>query len=170
MFAYRFAVVGLLLTALTGCSKPQTPARPPQDEEAAVRQAFAESQETVKAGDADKLWTLLSSKRQADAERAAQAVREAYAKASPEKRAREEKELELSGAELASLTGKGFLRTERFRRKIKDLPGSEIGRVVVEGDNATVRYTEPDGDKEKAIFFREYGQWNVWLTMPRGGR
>ena len=73
MFAYRFAVVGLLLAALTGCSNPQPSARLPQDEEAAVRQAFAESQETVKAGDADKLWTLLSGKSQADAERAAQA-------------------------------------------------------------------------------------------------
>jgi hypothetical protein len=170
MFLYRFAVVALLLTAWTGCSNPQPPAYPHQDEETAVCQAFAESQETVKAGDADKLWTLLSGKSQADVERAAQAVREAYAKASPEEKAREEKELELSGPELAGLTGKGFLKTERFRRKIKDLPGSKIDRVVVEGDNATVHYTEPDGDKEKAIFLRENGHWKAWLTMPRGGR
>jgi hypothetical protein len=42
--------------------------------------------------------------------------------------------------------------------------------VDVQGDNATLHYLEPDGDKEKLIFLREAGQWKVWLTMPRAGQ
>jgi hypothetical protein len=37
--------------------------------------------------------------------------------------------------------------------------------VDIQGDNATVYYLEWDGDKEKAIFVRQQGEWKAWLTM-----
>jgi hypothetical protein len=170
MLAYRFVWVALLITAMSGCSKPLPPVRVHRDQEPLVRQVFAGLQAAVKGGDAEKLWTLLTSESQADADHAAQAIRDDYAHAGSEQKARDEKELGLAGAELAGLTGKGFLKTMRFRRKLQDLPGSVIDQVVIEGDNATVHYTEPDGDKEKAIFIRQDRHWKAWVVMPKTSR
>src|SRR5262249_45283292 len=112
-------------------------------------------------------WMLLDSKSRADAERVANAVRAAYAKARPAEKAEQEKSLGLSGSELAGLTGKGFLKTKRFEGKYHDMPGSTGEKVVVQGEGATVHYLESDGDHEKAVFVRQDGQWRVWLPMPR---
>jgi hypothetical protein len=109
---------------------------------------------------------LLDSRSQANAERVAKAVQDAYAKATLAEKTELEKSLGMNGAELAALTGKDYLRTNRFQRKYQDLPGSTIENVVLQGDSATVYYLESDGDKEKAIFVRQDGQWKVWLTMP----
>jgi hypothetical protein len=155
----------LLLVLAAGCSKTTEP--PPADQEGAVRERFAELQAVLVARDADKLWVLLADRSRADAERAARGIQEAYSRAGPEAKAEQEKALGLTGAELAGLTGKGFLKTKPFQGKYHEVPDSKIERVEVQGDNATVRYLEPDGDKEKLIFIRQGGQWKVWLTVPK---
>jgi hypothetical protein len=33
-----------------------------------------------------------------------------------------------------------------------------------------VEILNQSGDKGKAIFFRENGQWKAWVTMPRRGQ
>jgi hypothetical protein len=153
--------------ALAGCARhAERAAGPSDDAEAGVRQAFAELQATVKAGDIDRLWNLLSDKSQADAERRAESIREAYAKADPAEKAQQEKDTGLSGVAQSQLTGKGFLKTQRFQRKFEDLPSGNINQIVIDSDRATVHYTESDGDKEKAIFIRQNGEWRAWLTMP----
>jgi hypothetical protein len=149
-----------------GCSTKPTD-RPVRDEEGAVREKFVEVQSAIKNHDADKLWSLLNSKSQADAERAAKAIQTAHTKASAEEKAKQEEALGLTGTEVAGLTGAGFLRTKRFQKKYHELPDSKIENVAVEGDNATVHYLEPDGDKEKLIFVRQDGQWKAWLAMPK---
>jgi hypothetical protein len=160
---------GILCVALAfGCSKPTD--GPPADEEAAVRTQFAALQAAVKDGDADKLWSLLDRRSQADAERVAKPVRDSYAKATPAEQAEMENSIGMNGAELAVLTGKGYLKTKRFQHKYHDMPGSTIEKVVIQGDSSTVHYLESDGDKEKAIFVRQQGEWKVWLTMPGGGK
>jgi hypothetical protein len=151
-----------------GCSK--APDSPPADQEAAVREQFAELQSAFKNRDTEKLWTLLDSKSQAEAERAAKDIQAAYDKATAEEKAKQEDVLGLTATEMAGLTGKGFLQTKRFRKRYDELPDSKIDRVVVQGDSATVYYLEPDGDKEKAILVRQDGRWKVWLTMPRASK
>jgi hypothetical protein len=167
--ACRFGWTGIFcVTLVLGCSKApeKAPDSSPAEEEATVRAQFAAVQGALKNGDPDKLWMLLHSKSQADAERAAKAVRATYAKAGPQDKAELEKSLGLNGTEVAGLTGKGFLKSKQFRRKYDDMPDSTIEKVVIQGESATVHYLERDGDKEKAILVRQDGQWKAWLTMP----
>jgi hypothetical protein len=150
----------------SGCSsKPAGP--PAADEEGTVRERFAELQSAIKDRDADKLWLLIDNRSQSDAERAAKAIQDAYAKAAPEEKAKQEEALGLPGAELARLTGKSYLKTKRFHGKYHEVPEGKIDKVVIQGESATVYFLEPDGDKEKAIFVRQDGQWKTWLTMPK---
>jgi hypothetical protein len=152
-----------------GCSNPTTTTRetPSAEQEASVRERFAELQAALKSGDADKLWALLADKSRADAERIAKGVQQVYTESTAEKKAEQEKALGLTGLELAGLTGKGILKTKRFQNKYEEVPESKIEKVEVHGDDATLYFLEPDGDKEKLIFLRQEGQWKAWLTVPR---
>src|SRR5260370_1887651 len=95
-----------------GCSK--TTDLPPNSEEGRVREAFTALQSSLKARDADQLWKLLDSESQADAERAAQAVQAAYAKADAKEKSEQDKALGLPGDQLAGLTALGFLKPKPF--------------------------------------------------------
>jgi hypothetical protein len=163
-------VLGVALVA--GCNtQPTSGTHSATDEEGAVRAKFTELQEAVAKKDADKIWALMDSQSRAEAEKSAQAVQTAYAKASAEEKAEQEKNLGLTGTEVASLKGPGILKTKRFQHKYRELPESKIEKVTVQGDNATVHYLEPDGDKEKLIFVRQEGHWKAWLALPKlGGR
>src|SRR5207302_6131091 len=122
-------LVALAGTLVLGCSGPPAPtpkAAPASNEEARVRECFEELQAALKAGDADKLWALLDPKSQADAEVAAKLAHTAYAAASPEEQAKMQKDLGLSGPELLALSGKTYLKTERFRGKFHEVPESKI--------------------------------------------
>jgi hypothetical protein len=164
--ATRIIHLILLGSLAAGCTKPAA-SNAPKGEDEPVRQTFAALQAALKAKDADKLWALLDSESQADAERAAKAVQEAYTKAPPEAKTEQEKALGLPGAERSGLTGKGFLKTKRFLGKYDEVSESKIDKVTVQGDSATVNYTEPDGDKEKLSLVRQSGQWKVSLPMPK---
>ena len=167
--AVRWCWRGFLCVALlVGCAKLAEQSAAVDD--TPVREKFAQLQAAIKGRDADKLWALLDSRSRADAERAAKAIRAAYAKATADEKAAQEKALGLLGKELAGLTGKGFLRTNRFHVKYREVSDSSVQQVVVEGDSATVYYLEEDGDKEKAILVRQDGEWKVWLTMPKTGK
>lgn len=169
----RFGWIGLLsLALLGGCTRmPTTATHPAADEEGAVRERFAALQAAVAKQDAETIWTMMASKSQAEAERSAQAVQTAYTKANVEEKAGQEKDLGLTGIEVAGLTGRGVLKTRRFHHKYHELPESKIEKVTVQGDNATVHYLEPDGDHEKLIFVRQEDQWKAWLALPKlGGR
>jgi hypothetical protein len=164
----RYAWCVVLFGALAaGCSGtgPQPAAN--ASDEAQVRERFQELQATLKSGDADQLWEMLDRKSQTDADRLAQSIQTAYAGASPPEKAKLEETLGLPAAELATLSGKGYLKTKRFRGKYEELPLSKIDKVTIQDGKATVYFDEPDGDKEKAYFIRADGQWNVWLTMPQ---
>jgi hypothetical protein len=164
---HHLAWVGFLcLTVACGCSK-DAPPPPSADEEKIVRERFAELQSAIKSGDADKLWAMLDKRSQTDADRIAQGIRTSYEKASNEEKAEQEKALGLTGAELTTLTGKGFLKAGPFHKKYHELPDGQIEKVVVGKEGATVHFLEPDGDKEKAAFVRQDGQWKAWLTMPK---
>jgi hypothetical protein len=152
-----------------GCSSKPTN-NPDAGDESAVREKFAELQSAIKGRDADKLWALLDARSRADAERAAKGIQTAHAQASAEEKAKQEEVLGLSATELTGLTGIGFLKSKRFQGKYHELPDSQIEKVIVQGDSATIHYLEPDGDKEKAILVWQEGQWKVWLTMPKVGK
>jgi hypothetical protein len=165
--AWRFSWVGLWFVALAGGCSTKPTARPTSDEEGAVRGTFADLQAAIKNHDADKLWAMLDGKSQAEAEKTVKDLQAAHAKASAEEKAKQEEALGVTGADLAGLTGRGFVKTKRFQNKYHELPDSKAEKVVVQGDNATVHYLEPDGDHEKMILVRQDGQWKVWLAMPK---
>src|SRR5437899_705855 len=89
-----------------GCSKTTNVA--PGTAEGPVRETFTALQAALKARDVDKLWQLLDSESQDDAERAAKTIQATHAKASAEDKAGQEKALGLPSAELSVLTGKEF--------------------------------------------------------------
>jgi hypothetical protein len=157
-----------LLVGASGCAKPAE--APPVDEGAAVRARFEEFQKTLGEHDADRLWAMLSRQSRDEAERAARVLRAEYEKADAKKRAEQEKTLGLSGAELAKLTGRDFLKTRRFEAKYKEAREGKFERVSAQGDTATVYFVDDEGDREKILLLREEGQWQLWLKMPGGGR
>jgi hypothetical protein len=168
----RACTAGLFLMFALGCTPP--PARPVDqppavDEEKAVRGQFVALQSAIEKQDADKIWALLDAKSQADADRIVKNFQTTHAKASDAEKAKQEEALGLTGADIAKLTGVGYLKTKRFQKKYHELPESKIEKVVVQGENATVHYLEPDDDHEKLIFIRRDGQWRAWLAMPKVG-
>jgi hypothetical protein len=156
-------VVGLVAC---GCSKPAPP--PAGSEEEAVQKAFAVFQEAMKARDGEKLLGLLDSDSRAEAERAAQAIKDAYAKATPTEKGETEKALGLSAAELAVIDAKGFLKSKRFLGKDHEIPDSKFEKATVQGEKATLNYLEQDGDHEKLSYVKQDGQWKVSIPMPKG--
>jgi hypothetical protein len=162
----------LLLALSTGCSRSPagrspSPERADADAESAVRAQFKELQAAYKARDAERIWGLIASQSQAEAETQAKVLRGAWEKADAGERARMEKDEGLSAGELARLTGKEYLRTTRFHHKQDEVAGSAVERVTVGDDRATVYYLEQDGDHEKMNFFREEGQWKAWITIRK---
>src|SRR6476619_5294072 len=89
-----------LLGLLIGCISTDKPAASSKEEKQ-VQEVFTAFQQALKAKDLGKLWALLDADSQADANRAAKSVREAYAKASAAEKAEQEKALGLKGEELA---------------------------------------------------------------------
>jgi hypothetical protein len=130
-----------------------------------VKAVFAALQAGLKSGDPDKIWPLLDSKTQADADKAAATLKAAYAKATPAGKAKAEKDLGLTAAELNNLTGKVYLKSKRFLGKYHEIPGSKFDKAEVEGDKATVHYTEKDNDKVKLSLVRQDGKWKVSIRV-----
>jgi hypothetical protein len=169
MRRYLFRLSWMVVFCLTlspGCKK--TTEQSSTEEEKSVRDTVVAFQAALKARDADKLWSLLDSDSQADAERAAKAVRDTYTKATAEQKAKQEEALGLAGAELAELTGKGFLKTNLFHGEYDEVPDSTIDKVTVEGNKATAGYTEEDGDKKNLYLIRQEGKWKLSIGMPQG--
>jgi hypothetical protein len=141
-----------------------TAARADADEDA-VREAFTAFQAAIKAGDPEKIWPLLDSTTQAAAERSAKILRENYGKAGDKEKAELEKTTGLSADELGKLAGKTYVKSKRFLAKHEEVPGSKITKVMVQGDKATVFYTEADGDKEKLPLVRQGGKWKLSVRV-----
>jgi hypothetical protein len=70
----------------------------------------------------------------------------------------------------AGLTGAGLLDHKDFQRKYGEVPESKLETVTVHGEDATLRYLEPDGDQEKLTAVRQGGQWKLLLKIPKGAR
>lgn len=155
-----------VILAACGCSKPAAPP-PAGSEEEAVQKAFATFQEAMKAKDGEKLFGLLDTDSQAEATRAAQTIKDAYAKATPAEKGETEKALGLPAAEVAALDAKGFLKSKRFLGKYHEIPDSKFEKATVQGDKATANYIEDDGDKVKLEMVKQGGAWKVSIPMPK---
>jgi hypothetical protein len=159
VFARTAAI--LLVVAAVGSLRADDSAAEKQ-----VRATFTAFADAVKAKDAAKIWKLLDKDSQSAANRAAKAVKAAYENANADDKAKLEKAVGLTGAELAKLTGEAFLKSKGFHGKYHDVPGSKIDKIVIQGKRATVHYTEEDGDKEKLRFLLEGEDWKVSAPMP----
>jgi hypothetical protein len=71
-------------------------------------------------------------------------------------------------AEKAGLTGAGLLDHKEFQKKYGEVPESKLETVTVYGEDATLRYLEPDGDQPKLTVLRQGGKWKLLLTVPKG--
>jgi len=132
-----------------------------------VRQAFKQLQGAIKARDPDKIWALIDDDTQSDANRAAKAVQAAFSKADDKGKAEFAKKYGLSAKELADMTGKLFIKSNRFHGKYYEIPGSKLDSVKVKGDTARLTYIEEDGDKEKLTLVKQKGEWRFIVPMPK---
>jgi hypothetical protein len=130
-----------------------------------VRQAFTALQKAIQTRDADKIWQLLDGDSQGDAERAAKAVKAAYAKL--DNKSDFQKKYSLTSAELGAMTGKLFLKSNRFHGKYNEVPGSKLETIKIKGDTARLTYIEEDGEKERFALVRQKGQWKFTIPMPK---
>jgi hypothetical protein len=150
----------LLAAGLTNAARGQA------GEDKEVREAFTAFAQAIKVKDAGKIWNLLDKDSQAAADRAAKSVRTTYGKAGADEKKKLETALGLPGADLAKLTGEGFLKTKGFHGKYHEVPGSKIDKVVIQGNRAIVHYVEEDGDKERLRLIKQDGKWKVAAAMP----
>jgi hypothetical protein len=140
-----------------------SPCRAAEEDDA--KKTFNDFQAALKSADAEKMWELLDTKARAAADKAADALKKNYAKAKAADKLVLEKTFGLDAKEIAALTGKVYLKSKRFAGKYHEIPGSEITAAKVEGDKATISYTEADGDKEKLSLVREDGKWKVSIRV-----
>jgi hypothetical protein len=131
-----------------------------------VKDAFIALQGAIKAKDPAKIWALLDSDTQSDADKAAKKVKSAYKKANDKQKADQEKNLGLTPDELAKLDGQLLLKTKRFLGKYDEVVDSKITSIAVKGDTAVLNYVEADGDKEKFNYTRQGGKWKVAMPLP----
>ena len=102
------------------------------------------------------------------ADRVAKSVSEKYAKADADTQAKMAEKLGMPGPKIAELSGPNYLRSKVFLGKYHEIPDSKIiGKIVVQGDQATLNYEEPDGDKEKLNYARQEGKWKVGMPLPK---
>jgi hypothetical protein len=130
-----------------------------------VKAAFTAFQGALKAADQEKLWSALDTTAQADADNYAAKVHASYTKANDEEKAKLEKAFGLSADEMSKITGKLYLKSKPFLGKYREVPGSKIDKVIVEGDKATVHYIEEDGDKEKLQLVKQDGKWRLSVAV-----
>src|SRR5207302_20692 len=101
---------------------------------------------------------------QVEADAYAKAVQAAYSKSNDDEKAKLEKAFGLSADEMTKLKGKLYLKSKPFLKKYREVPGSKIDKVPLDGEKATVNYTEEDNDKEKLELVRQDGKWK--LSIP----
>ena len=149
-------------TLLLGVAAP-TACRGAEEEDA--KAAFATFQAALKSGDPEKVWPLLDAKTQADVEKAAASLKTSHGKAKAADKVALEKAFGLTSAEISALSGKVYLKSKRFLGKYHEIPGSKFDKATVDGDKATIAYTEEDGDKEKLSLVKQDGKWKVSVRV-----
>ncbi len=135
------------------------------DAEEDVKAAFVAFQAALKAGGHEKIWALLDTTTRDDADKHAKAVQTSYGKAGDDEKAKLEKAFGLSADDMSKLTGKLYLKSKSFLAKYRDVPGSKIDKVAIDGDKAAVNYTEEDGDKEKLELLKQDGKWKLSIRV-----
>jgi hypothetical protein len=132
-----------------------------------VKEAFVQMQGAIKAKDPAKIWPLLDSATQADAERTVKIMKAVYKKADDKGKARQEASLGFSAEDFAKLDAQMLLRSRPFQTKYDEIADCKITGITVQGDAATLNYTEADGDKEKLTYTRQDGKWKAAMQMPK---
>jgi hypothetical protein len=130
-----------------------------------IRQAFSALQKAIKTRDPEKIWALIDGDSQSDANRAAKAIQAAFSKAAD--KADYEKKYGLTAKELSDMTGKLFLKSNRFHGKYYEVPDSKFEAVKVKGNTAKMTYIEEDGDREKFALVKQKGLWKFVVPMPK---
>jgi hypothetical protein len=138
---------------LIGCTRDAPPPKPETNtdspQQAAVRQEFnrlkaalAALREAKKGAD-ENVWELLGPDSQAAAEKKAKVVKSAYAKLADKDKAEMEKKTGLSAKELADMNGKTFVKSQIFQRKYDKVPDSEVSKITVKGNTASLVFIDP---------------------------
>lgn len=170
----RFVHVSGIIVAgfLIGCSSSSREKKSGEragDAEADVKSAFASLQAAVKGKDADKIWALLDKDSRLDADREAKAVKEAFGKLSDAEKPEFEKKLGLSSAELTNMTGKTYVKSQRFYGKHHEITDSTVKSIKLDKDAGQLTYEENDDDHDKVTLAlsHEEGQWKFAMKIPK---
>jgi hypothetical protein len=145
---------------------PAEPRKNTAEEEEAVLKVVTRLRKAVKDKDYAAVWELLDEDTQAEADKQARAARELYGTGHPSARQELEERHGLRPSAFDKLDGKGYVRSKVFWEEIEDLPGSTIGKVAVDDEEATVDYIEPGGKKEQLTLVKEDGRWKVEVDVP----
>ena len=141
-------------------------------DEAQVKQAFSRLKAAIAAKSGDAIWDLVDKDTQTDADREAKAVKATYAKRDDKGKKAYEEQMKLDAKELADMTGKLYLQSQRFYGKHHEIPDSRVEKVTVTGDAAALVFVEPDDDKVTLRLTRDPGEgqlrpWKVSLQVPK---
>ena len=123
-------------------------------EEDDARAAFTAFQASLKSGDPEKMWPLLDTKTQADADKAAAALKTSYGKAKPAEKTALEKAFGLTAAEMTAVSGKVYLKSKRFLGKYHEIPDSKL--------DSTGTTCAPLIEASKSI-----SPWGMWQVEQR---
>lgn len=161
-------IIGVFLAGCTPGSREAKPGASAGKGEEEVKTAFASLQAAVKAKDGDKIWSLLDKDSQADADREAKAVKEAFGKLADKDKSDFEKKLALSADELSNMTGKLYLKSQRFYGKHYEIFDSTVKSIKLDKDAGQLTYEENDDhDKVTLALTREGGQWKFAMKIPK---
>lgn len=168
------AVAIVVASSMVGCTPPSQAKKAgsdPKQAEEEIKQAFTSLQAAIKAKDVDKIWSLLAKDTQADTEREAKAVKEAFSKLAPSDKPGYEKKVGLDAKELTEVTGKRYVQSNTFfTGETAEMPESKFDKVVLSGDGtATVHYIEDEGkgQRETRSVMREDGKWKFILPVSK---
>jgi hypothetical protein len=170
----RWGGVVLLMAMAIGCTRAPTGAQREKDE-AVVRERFTALQDAFKAVQAKpddantrKLFDLLHTDSQQNADRAAKSVSDQYVRADDAAKAKISAALGVSGADFQRLSGIDYLRSKVFLNTYQAVADSKLDKITFERDKAWAHYQETGSarDSGKVEFALQDQQWKIILPIP----
>ncbi len=170
----RWGGAVLLVAVAIGCTRGPSGTQREKDE-AVIRERFADLQAALKGLQANpydaharKVFDLLHTDTQQNADRTAKSVSDQYARADDAAKAKIGAALGVSGADFQRLSGLDYLRGKVFLNAYQAVADSKLDKITFERDKAWAHYQETGGahDSGKVEFAQQDRQWKIILPIP----
>jgi len=136
-------------------------------DEAAIRDNWKELQVAIAKKDTGKIWSLVSSKAKAEADKVAAEAKDEHAKLDAAGKAKQAKQTGVPAATLAKMTGQDYFKSSAFMEKYVEVSDSKIDKIVVSGDKATLHYIEEDMDKRQLEYVKQDNAWKADVVVSK---